>query len=68
VWPNWGTIPVLMRLDNAVGIATGYRLRPGGRSSSSGRVKNFLFSTSSRQALGPTQPTIQSLPGALSPG
>jgi hypothetical protein len=33
-----------------------------------GRVKNFLFSTSSRQVLGPTQSPIQWVPGALSPG
>jgi hypothetical protein len=38
------------------------RLR--GRSSSPGRVKNFLFSTSSRPALGPTH----WVPGALFPG
>jgi hypothetical protein len=30
-------------------------------------VKNFLFSTSSRLAVGSTQPPIQWLPGALSP-
>jgi hypothetical protein len=36
------------------------------RSSSSGRVKNSLFSTSSRPALGPTQSPIQWVPGALS--
>jgi hypothetical protein len=42
--------------------------RPRGRSSSPGRVKNFLFSTSSRPALGPIQPPIQWAPGALSPG
>jgi hypothetical protein len=39
-----------------------------GRSLSSGRVKNFLFSTSSRQALGSTQPPIQWVLGALFPG
>jgi hypothetical protein len=42
--------------------------RPRGRSFSLGRVKNFLFSTSSRPALGSTKPPIQSVPGELSPG
>jgi hypothetical protein len=42
--------------------------RPRGRSSSPGKVKNFLFSTSFRPALGPTQPPIQWVPRALSPG
>jgi hypothetical protein len=41
--------------------------RPRDRSSSPGRVKNFLFSKSSRPALGSTQPPIQWVPGALSP-
>jgi hypothetical protein len=31
-------------------------------------VKNFIFSTSSRPVLGSTQPPIQWVPGALSPG
>jgi hypothetical protein len=38
------------------------------RSSSPGRLKNFLFSTSSRPVLGLTQPPIQWVTGALSPG
>jgi hypothetical protein len=41
--------------------------RQRGRSSSPGRVKNFLFSTSSRPVLQPTQPPIQCVPWALSP-
>jgi hypothetical protein len=39
-----------------------------GRSSSLGRVKNFRFSKSSRPALRSTQPPIQWVAGALSPG
>jgi hypothetical protein len=42
--------------------------RPGGRSSSPGRVKNFVFSTSSRPKLASTQPPIRWVLGALSPG
>jgi hypothetical protein len=42
--------------------------RPMGRSSSPASVENFLFSTSSRPILGPTQSPIQSVPGALSLG
>jgi hypothetical protein len=42
--------------------------RPRGRSSSPGGVKNFLFSRSSRPALRSTQPPIQWVPRALSPG
>jgi hypothetical protein len=51
--------------DSVVGIATGYEQ---GSEFESGRVKNFLFSTSSRPALGSTQPPIQWVPGTLSPG
>jgi hypothetical protein len=45
--------------DSVVGIATG---------SSPGRVKNFLFSTSSGPALRSIQPSIQWVLGALFPG
>jgi hypothetical protein len=41
--------------------------RPRGRISSPGRVKDFVFSTSSRPALGSTQPPIQGVSGDLSP-
>jgi hypothetical protein len=37
--------------------------RPSDRSSSPGRVKNFLFPTLSRPALGSTQPSVQWLSG-----
>jgi hypothetical protein len=62
-------LPVRSR-DSAVGIATGNGLDEGprSRSSSPGVVKNFLFSTSSRPALGSTQPPIQWVSGPLSPG
>jgi hypothetical protein len=42
--------------------------RPRGRSSSPGRMNNFLFSTSSGPALVSTKPAIQWVPGALSLG
>jgi hypothetical protein len=63
----------IVRLPVGAGIASRYSNwlragRSGGRSSSPGRVKNCLFSTSSRLALGPTQPPIQWVPGALSSG
>jgi hypothetical protein len=55
--------------DSVVGVATGYGLDDRGVGV---RVqvesRNFPFSTSSRPALGPTQPPIQWTPGALSPG
>jgi hypothetical protein len=47
--------------DSSVGIATGY-----GLDDSPDRVKNFLFSKSSRPATGYTQPPIRWVPGALS--
>jgi hypothetical protein len=58
-----------MSRDSAVGIATGYRAgQQRGRSSSTGRVKNSLFYTSSRPVMGPIQPPIHWVPGTLSPG
>jgi hypothetical protein len=42
--------------------------RPRSQSLSPGGVKNSIFSTLSRPALRPTQPPIQWVPGALSPG
>jgi hypothetical protein len=42
--------------------------RPRSRSSSPGRDKNFHFFISSRPTLRFTQPSIQWIPGALSPG
>jgi hypothetical protein len=55
--------------DIAVGIPTSYGLDGrGGRSSSPGGIKNFLFSTSSRPGLGSTQPPIQWARGVNPPG
>jgi hypothetical protein len=42
--------------------------QPRGQSSSPGKGEIFLLSTMSKPALGPTQPPIQWVPGALSPG
>jgi hypothetical protein len=55
--------------DSAVGIATGYGLddRGVGIRVPMGGSKNFYFSMSSTPALGPTQPPMQWVPGALSP-
>jgi hypothetical protein len=55
--------------DSAVSIATGYWLddRVVGVPSPGG-IKNFHFSVSFRLALGSTQPSIQWIPAALSPG
>jgi hypothetical protein len=61
-WPYFNVLLQNLRSwDSIVGIVTSYRLDNGG-------VKNFLFSMSSRLALGSTQPPIQWVPGALSLG
>jgi hypothetical protein len=61
-------IRVYRSWPSAVGIATALRAgRLRGRSSNPGRIKNFLFCTSAKPALVPTQPSIQ-VPAALSPG
>jgi hypothetical protein len=58
-----------MSRDSTVGIATVYGLDDKrGQISSPDRVKNFLFSTSSRPVLGSTQPPVQWVPGAVSHG
>jgi hypothetical protein len=67
---HWGSRPEIFfptepLRDSAVGRATGRRR---GRSTSPGRVKNFLFSTSSRPALRSTKLPIQWVPGAVFPG
>jgi hypothetical protein len=60
---------MMMSWDSIVSIATGYVLDDRGVGSSSpGRVKNFLFSTLSRLALGSTQSPIQWVLWAISPG
>jgi hypothetical protein len=53
--------------DSVVGIAVSYGLDDRGVGVQV-PVKNFLFSKSSRPALRSTQPPIQWVPGALSPG
>jgi hypothetical protein len=44
------------------------RLRAGRPEFDSRQYNIFLFSTASRPTVGPTQPSIQWVPGALSPG
>jgi hypothetical protein len=54
---------------NSVGIATGYVLNDQAAGvKCPGRVNNFHFSILSRPAVWPTQPPIQFVPEALSPG
>jgi hypothetical protein len=55
--------------DSSVGIALGYGLDGrGSRVRSPTGLGIFLFTTASKTALGPTQPPIQWVPGALSLG
>jgi hypothetical protein len=55
--------------DNSVDIALGYVLDyRGSRVRFPSGLGIFLFATASRTALGPTQPPIQWVPGALSLG
>jgi hypothetical protein len=55
--------------DSSVGIALGYGLEDRGpRVRFPAGLGIFLFTTASRTALGPTQPPIQWVPGALSLG
>jgi hypothetical protein len=59
----------VMSRDSVVGTATGYGLDDQGVGVRAPvGDKNFLFSTSSRSALESTQPPIQSVPVAVSPG
>jgi hypothetical protein len=63
---EYGGVDVYIHIS-VVGIATGYGMDDRrGQSSSPGRVKNILSSTSSKPALGSTQP-IKWEPGSLSP-
>jgi hypothetical protein len=55
------------RRDSSVGIALGYGLDDrGSRVLFPAGLGIFLFTTASRMFLGPTQPPIQWVPGALS--
>jgi hypothetical protein len=62
-------LTTLKTRNSVVGIATGYGLNDQGFGVlSPGRVKDFLFFTSSKSTLGSTQRPIQWVREALSPG
>jgi hypothetical protein len=66
---SWSYSIRLRAVDSSVGIALGYRLEVrGSRVRFPAGLGIFLFTTASRTALGPTQPPIQWVPGALSLG
>jgi hypothetical protein len=61
--------PLTIEAGIAQSVATDYGLDDRGvRSSNPGNVKNFLFSTSSRPALGPNQSPIEWVSGTISSG
>jgi hypothetical protein len=60
----FGVSPII---NNVVGIVTGYGLVDGGFGVQV-LVGSRIFSVSSRRALGPTQPPIEWVLGAFSPG
>jgi hypothetical protein len=62
---EWICTDIHRSRNSSVGIATGYGLE--GRGSNPNKDKIFPFSTTSRPALGPTQPFIQWITGAISP-
>jgi hypothetical protein len=59
-------VPLIIFIALRVGLATGYRLDSRGLIPASGKI--FLFSTASRSVLESTQPPIQWVPRAISPG
>jgi hypothetical protein len=71
--PRWHNRPgvAAVPIASQTRIKENTTLRRGrlrGRGSSPGKVKNILFSVSSRPSLGSTQPSLQWVPGALSSG
>jgi hypothetical protein len=63
------SLSMIMEPDSSVGIALCYKLDDRySRVRFPAGLGIFLFTTASRTALGPTQPPIQWVPGALSLG